>query len=237
MIGVATTGTTLALAFETSSAWGSVVLGRGGQIIGTRTFSAPKRHAVEFVSSIDALCRACAVEPGAVDCIYVSAGPGSFTGLRIGVTAARIIAFATGARVVGVPSLKVIAQNAADASTPPDHLAVMLDAKRKRVYAETFARRAGEYLSVSEPAEVDPAEFLARQDRSCAVLGEGVAYHRVSVEASRLLVLPEALCRPRAEIVYRLGAKRARQGRFDDPRKLIPIYIRPPEAEERWEER
>ena len=48
---------------------------------------------------------------------------------------------------------------------------------------------------------------------------------------------PVRLCRPRAEIVYRLGAKRARQGRFDDPRKLIPIYIRPPEAEERWEER
>ncbi len=237
MSGTATSPTGFALAFETSSAWGSVVLGRGGEIVGTRTFSAPRRHAVEFVSVIDALCRAGTVEPAAVEYVYVSAGPGSFTGLRIGITAARTIALATGARLVAVPSLEVVAQNAGNAPAPPEHVAVILDAKRRRVYAATFAHRGGMYLPMTEPAEVDPAEFLAKQDPSCAVLGEGVQYHKAAVEASRLSVLPDQLYRPRAETVYRLGTERAGQGRFHDPRELTPIYVRLPEAEEKWRQR
>jgi tRNA threonylcarbamoyladenosine biosynthesis protein TsaB len=226
-----------ALAFETSSAWGCVALGRGTGILGIRTFSAPRRHANEFLSAIDELCTEHAVAPNAVRFVYVSAGPGSFTGLRIGITAARAIALATGAKVVAVPSLEVVAQNAADAPTPPEQLAVILDAKRKRVYAATFTRREEAYVPVTEPAEVDPAEFLAAQEPSCAVFGEGVAYHREAVEASGLPILPEEFHRPRAKTVYRLGTERARQGRFDDPRQLIPIYIRPPEAEEKWQQR
>lgn len=237
MSGTATSPTGFALAFETSSVWGSVVLGRGGEIVGTRTFSAPRRHAVEFISIIDVLCRAGSVEPAAVEHVYVSAGPGSFTGLRIGITAARTIALATGARVVAVPSLEVVAQNAAQAPVPPEHVAVILDAKRRRVYAATFAHLGEKYVPVTEPAEVDPAEFLAKQDPSCAVLGEGVQYHQAAVDASRLTVLPDPLYRPRAETVYRLAIERAAQGRFDDPRALTPIYIRLPEAQEKWEQR
>ncbi|MFQ5589834.1 MAG: tRNA (adenosine(37)-N6)-threonylcarbamoyltransferase complex dimerization subunit type 1 TsaB [Phycisphaerae bacterium] len=229
-----TTGSGFALAFETSSAWGSIALGQGQAVLATRAFSAPRRHAVEFLPTIQALCQDCSVQPSAIEHVYVSAGPGSFTGLRIGITAARTVAFASGARTVGVPSLEVIAQNAADAPDPPNRVVVILDAKRKRVYAAAFVRRGGEYVPTTEPAEVVPAEFLAQQDASSAVLGEGVAYHRAAVEGPSLSVLPETLNRPRAETVYRLGAARARLGRFDDPIHLVPIYIRPPEAEEKW---
>jgi tRNA threonylcarbamoyladenosine biosynthesis protein TsaB len=240
-----------ALAFETSCAVGSVALGRGAEVLEMRKFGAPRAHAVEFLPTIDAMCRRHKVRPGQVGRVYVSSGPGSFTGLRIGVTAARMFALAHGTKLVAVPTLEATAQNAAQHPTPTEEVAVVLDAKRRRVYAAAFRREdiplrsksdvgAEEglprlrYVATCEPAEVDPAEFLATRSRECAVLGEGVLYHRDAVDASELEVLPESLYRPRAETVFLLGYERAERGEFIAPRDLTPVYIRPPEAEEVW---
>lgn len=106
--------TTHALAIETSAALGGVCLGVGGVVIATRTFSAPRRHATELVPAIRDLCATRGVAPGDIQEVYVSAGPGSFTGLRIGISVARMIALASGARLVAAPTLEVIAQNALD---------------------------------------------------------------------------------------------------------------------------
>ncbi len=235
-----------ALAFETSSAVGSVALGRGAEVLESRTLSRPRAHAPSaarpvslvatlFLPTIKALCEAHQVEPTHIERVYVSVGPGSFTGLRMGVTAARMIALGVGARVVGVPTLEVIAQNALDADPPPSSVAVALDAKRNRIYTAAFIRQGRAYVATSDSIEADPFEFLAAQPDDCAVLGEGVLYHRAAIEASNRHILPESLYRPRVETAYRLGFDRAERGQFSDPRTLIPTYIRPPEAEEVWE--
>ncbi len=228
------------LAFETSSALGSVALGRGGDVLGARKLSGPRKHAVEFLPAIAALCDTHDIEPTSVRRVFVSSGPGSFTGLRIGITTARMIGLATGARIVAVPTLEIIAQNALDASDSPDRVVVMLDAKRRRVYTAAFSRRGGSYVATTDPVEADPAEFLAGQTTeggSHAVLGEGVLYHRAAIEESGWPVLPEALYAPRAETVYQLGAVRAGEGKFEDRSALIPTYVRLPEAQEKWEQR
>lgn len=90
------------------------------------------------------------------------------------------------------------------------------------------------YTPIDSPREADPAAYLATLPRDCAVLGEGVPYHQAAVTASGLPVLPRDLFPPRVETVYRLGAERAAEGLFVPPRDLIPVYIRPPEAEEVW---
>lgn len=216
------------LAFETSSAVGSVALGRGAEVLETRSFSGPRMHASDFLPTLAVLCSAHGVTPDAVEHIYVSAGPGSFTGLRIGITAARTMALARGARIVAVPTLEVIARNALEAPELPDRVAVILDAKRGRVYAAAFARSARTLTPTCSPAETEPGPFLARQQRPCVVVGEGIARHRRVVEAAGLPVLPESLWPPRADTVYRLGHARAARGQFDDPRTLIPIYLRLP---------
>lgn len=229
-----------ALAFETSSAMGAVALGLGDQVLEVGHFSGPRRHASEFLPTIAALCEAHGVSASCIGHVYVSSGPGSFTGLRIGATAARMIALAVGAKIVCVPTLDVIAQNALDANEPPDHVAVMLDAKRGRVYAAGFVREAGQYVALKRPVEADPAEFLAAmiaKSASCAVMGEGVQYHRPAVESSGVAILPADLYPPRAETVFRLGRRAARERRFADRRTVIPVYVRPPEAEEKWQAR
>lgn len=231
------TGSSYCLALETSSALGGVALGRGRDLIEARSFTEVRRHARDLISIVDALCRDHSVEPAMIRAVYLSRGPGSFTGLRIAATAARMISLACAAKLVAVPTLEVIAQNGAAAATPPDQLAVILDAKRQRVYAAPFVRRGGCYQATDEAVEVDPGEFLSRQDRSCAIMGEGVRYHRAAVERSGLTVLPETLFAPRVEQVFRLGVLRARQGLFEDRRSLVPLYVRPPEAVEKWAER
>ena len=226
------------LAFETSGALGTVALGCGDDVVEARALSGPRRHGVEFLPTVAALCKAYAVEPTALRRIFVSSGPGSFTGLRIGITAARMISLATGASIVAVPTLEIIAQNAGAASNIPDRVVVMLDAKRGRVYAAAFDRQDDLYIATGDPVEADPCQFLATQAAAygglLGVLGEGVLYHRAAVDASGLTTLPEELYPPRVETVYRLGLARAKEDRFDERRTLIPTYIRPPEAEEKW---
>ena len=228
---------TIGLAFETSCAIGSIALGAGARLIEARTFSRPRQHAKEFLPTIHDMCSAHGVAPSDVKRVYVSSGPGSFTGLRIGVTAARMLALAVSTEVVAVPTLQVIALNALGHTPRANRVAVILDAKRGRVYAAAFIRRADVYEAVSEPAEVDPRVFLDQQGRETYVLGEGIAYHQEAVEQSGLTVLPEELNRPRAEIVLAIGHALAEKGRHCDPRDFVPTYIRPPEAQEKWDQR
>ena len=275
-----------ALAIETSGASGSVAIGRGRNLLGAQRFTRPRAHAAEFLPSIETLCREHGIKPAEIAWVFVSAGPGSFTGLRIGITAARTLALAVGARIVALPTLEVIAQNALDLAEPPPRVAVMLDAKRARVYTATFSlvaqhdRNNGSrvacpspassgagmcpephggaalghatrridrvdapgsdttefkrYVAVDEPREADPATYLAAQGPDCAVMGEGVLYHRAAVSGSGLRVLLEELFPPKVETVYRLGVERAAKGMVVPARDLIPVYIRPPEAEEVW---
>ena len=152
-------------------------------------------------------------------------------------TVARMMGFAAASRVVAVPTLEIIAQNALAAQPRPDRVAVILDAQRSRVYTARFVRRDDRFVIQRGPLEADPIEFLAQctvADVQCAVLGEGVAYHREAVLQSGLEILPEGLYAPRPEVVYQLGYARSGRGEFDDWRTLTPTYIRPPEAEEKW---
>lgn len=225
------------LAFETSGDLGSVALGRGDRILATRLLSGPRRHAVEFLPTVAALCGAHSVEPNAVRNIYLSIGPGSFTGLRIGMTVARLLAFSHGARIAAVPTLEAIAQNAAALEKPPQRLVVMLDAKRKHVYAATFELHDGVYGALCDPAEVDPLSCRESNDRATAYMGKGATLHREALRAAGEWILPETLSAPSVETVYRIGLQRARRGLFVESRKLVPLYVRLPEAEEKWQKR
>ena len=227
----------LGLAIETSGTYGSVALGRGDTVCGIHEFATPRAHAVDFLPAIAGLCREQGIKPSDFAYVFLSIGPGSFTGLRIGVTAARMMAFSTQARIIGVPTLEVIAQNANLLPKPPESVAVILDAKRQRVYAAFFQRISGVFQSDSGAEELEPAAFLAALPEGCAVLGTGVTVHRETVQRYGLKILPEGFYRARAETVYALGRRMAPTAENLDPRMLVPDYVRRPEAEERWEQR
>ena len=129
----------LVLALETSSRLGSVALWRDGRTLAERTVRQALRHGARLFTALEAVHAEAALEPRQVDLVAVSQGPGSYTGLRIGITAARTAARVLGKPLLGVPSLDVIAANApADAA----HVAAVLDAKRGELYAALYARGA-----------------------------------------------------------------------------------------------
>lgn len=237
---------TLLLAIETSSRQGSVVLHDGSAVLGGRSFAHGLQNAALLLPLIDELCRELGCGPNDISDVAVSVGPGSFTGLRIGVTLAKTLAFATGARLLAVPSLPVIAMNAPDDAR---YVMSVLDARRGQVFAAVYACRKlhenGNHAKVLDEligAQLTPLpDLLAKAPRPLLILGEGVRYHMehldaaISDPASEVCIAPEPLWYPDAATVAHLAQQLKRQNAFADPYTLTPLYLRKPEAQERME--
>jgi tRNA threonylcarbamoyladenosine biosynthesis protein TsaB len=225
------------VAIETSGRVGSVAVVRDGAILAGEQFPHGLAHAAQIVPIIDRLTRARGWRPRDVEELYVSVGPGSFTGLRIGVTLAKTMALATGVRLVAVPSLRVLVENA-----PPDarHVVIVLDAKREQIFTARFERDASSNgWTEREPAHLDSlAAMLKRVPRPAHLIGEGLPYHEkfLPKDDPAVIVAPADLWRARAAAVAKIGVEMAARGQFADPFTLTPIYIRRPEAEEKWSE-
>jgi tRNA threonylcarbamoyladenosine biosynthesis protein TsaB len=241
-----------ALAIETSGRIGSIALVDEGMVRAEETFPHGLQHAAHIIPIIDRLCRAQGWSPRDVRELYVSAGPGSFTGLRIGITLSKTLAFATGAKIVAVPTHRVLAENA-----PPEarNLVIVLDAKRDQIFTARFEREtSSDQWHEAEPAHLDTlTAMLSRAARPVHLLGEGIPYHEKFIPREDAARLPSALrlrleesspkssvlvtdpqsWRARAAAVAKLGTELARRGEFVDPYRLTPIYIRRPEAEEK----
>ena len=138
----------LIVALETSSRVGSVALARGPSLLAEATFSSPMQHSAEVLPAIDRLLNGFNCTPHNVTQVHVAIGPGSFTGLRIAVTIAKILHLASATAIVTVDSLDVMAANMGDEpSGPPlqnfqetrlNRLAAVLDAKRGEFYAAVY---------------------------------------------------------------------------------------------------
>ncbi len=224
------------IAIETSSASGSVALALGPRLLAERSFSTQTQHARELIPTLAKLYAELGWPIGQKNECYLSIGPGSFTGLRVGVTFARHLALATGAKLCAVQTLDVIAANALEMNSPPTRLAVILDAKRGQVFGATFALTDEGYCRDGQPRLIEPVELL-KTGESLSVIGEGIDYHRAAVEGSGATIVDRALWTPRAANVHRLGWALSRAGRFTPPHELTPLYIRRPEAEELWQRR
>jgi tRNA threonylcarbamoyladenosine biosynthesis protein TsaB len=232
------------LAIETSSQQGSVALWQAGRALGERTIAQGHKHgALLFVELREVFAEA-GLQPGDVDLIAVSQGPGSFTGIRIGLTAARTAAYVLRKPLLGVPSLDVLAENApAEAAS----VAVLLDAKRGEVYAGLFARRRRPMtnggmtndesmpnLELVSPYQVIRPEALVLPS-SCTVIGDAIERFRDVLTREGVTLAGEETWRPRASVVARLAALRYERGERQDLHALAPIYLRRPEAEDVWE--
>jgi tRNA threonylcarbamoyladenosine biosynthesis protein TsaB len=221
------------LAIETSGREGSVALGLRRETVATASFRSDRGHGAELVPTIAALFESAGWPAVSLDACFVSVGPGSFTGLRIGITLARTLAWSVGVRLVSVPTMEVIASNALELLDAPEHIAVVLDAKRGNVYGGLLRRVDGAYACIESPHETDVASWLRDAPRPLAAAGDGVTVHRQTLERVGATILPVALWTPRADAVLRLGWRLADAGRFVEATTLVPVYIRLPSAVEK----
>lgn len=204
-------------------------LGRGDELLDAADLSPQRRHAVELLPAIDAMCRRHRLTPRDIGQVYVSVGPGSFTGLRIAVTTAKMLAMAAGCRIVAVPTLDVVVQ-----SVPADrpHVAVMLNAKRGQCFTGLYDRHGQQWRLMDGPRLMTPQQVVEQAARPLTVVADHPQAYDWPADIERL---DPALARPRCQTVRRIGRTLAAQNAFTDPLALTPLYVRLPEAEEIWQ--
>lgn len=219
-----------AIVIETSSRAGQVALADEGQIVRAVELPPGRNQAALVVAEIDRLCRKTDWAPAKVPAVYVSVGPGAFTGTRIAVTYAKTFAFATGAKVVAVPTPAVIVANLPTEATDA---AVVVDARRGMTWAEQFRHDDGRWRSLKTFGLMAPADLVAALPRPVWLIGEGVAYHHEALGSAGVHLLAPTDARPRVEVVAELGFAMAQRGETVDAASLVPRYVRRPEAEEK----
>ena len=231
----------LILAIETSGRMGSVAIATGSQMLAEAAFSGPMRHSAEVFPAIYRLLNRLGRMPKDVEHVYISIGPGSFTGLRIAVSIAKTMHLANAVKVVAVDTLDVIAANI-DGSIERgkngiEKMAVVLDAKRNQFYIAVYQSTSdGKWEKFFPDSLMTSSQFIekfAAKDKTVWLLGEGLVYYKDKFEAEGIRFLDESYWNPRAEKVHMLGWEMASVGKFADPLVLQPKYLRRPEAEEK----
>ncbi len=168
----------VSIAIETSCGAGGAAVGRGDAILAEIAFDASHRHATHLVSRLKELVERAGLRPADLTELYVSAGPGSFTGLRIGITVARTLAQAVGGQLaehcVAVPTAAAVAHGCRELDWR--NLAVLFDAGDGSVYATTFSRRDGEIVQENPPAVMPFGDFLEAAPRPISLIGEWVRH-------------------------------------------------------------
>ena len=235
----------LILAVETSGRMGSLAVGIGDEILAEASFSGPMRHSAELFPGIQSLLSQIGKNAEQIEHIYFTAGPGSFTGLRIAVTMAKMMAFANGVKIVAVDTMDVIAENASryisEKSVEISRIAPILDAKRKQFYFAVFEWSYNKFVKISNDGLIMATDFVeqfgSNQEKPLWLLGEGLVYYKDKFHSDGLRILSEDYWSAQAGCVYSLGRKMAKAGKFTDPVGLVPFYIRRPEAVENREKR
>jgi tRNA threonylcarbamoyladenosine biosynthesis protein TsaB len=228
------------LSVETSGRKGSVALGQEQRIIAEIAFSGMMRHSAELFASIQSLLNQAEKTPQDIRHLYLTVGPGSFTGLRIGITMAKMMSFANDIDIVPVSTMDVIAGNASQYIADTNHrikrIGTILDAKRKQFYVSIFDRIADGWEKVVPDCLMTSAEFAQKFGESNEppwLLGEGLVYYEDQFRADGFNIINEEYWYPRAANLFFIGRKLAQQGKFVNAAALKPLYLREPDAVEK----
>ena len=238
------------LAIETSSRIGSVAIANGEKILKETIFSGPMRHSFEIFPAIDSLLDDFKQKPNRIEQIYISVGPGSFTGLRIAVTIAKAMYLANAAKIVAVNTLDVIAANVINFTKEKavlassnelqnksrEKIATVLDAKRGQFFIAVYKHDMsdGTWKKLLPDSLMSASQFLAQfsfKAEPIWLLGDGLLYYKDKFKADGVRFFEEKYWSPQAKKVHLLGWKMASTGQFADPLTLTPHYLRRPQAE------
>ncbi len=194
------------------------------------TLPSDQRSAQSLLPMLSKTLSASAWQPSDVDLICVTTGPGSFTGLRIGVTAAKMLAYTTGADLVGVHTLTTLA---AGAPAGEGRLWAVLDAQRQELFATCFAGAIDpKSIEVPETSITPIADWLKQLRPGDRVVGPPVEKLAERLPAG-VIATEQKYCTPSAAVVGRLGWAAQVRGKTMKPMQLTPHYFRRSAAEEK----
>jgi tRNA threonylcarbamoyladenosine biosynthesis protein TsaB len=201
---------------------------RDGVVLAEGVYREARSHTASLPMLVERVLREAGLTLEEVQGLAVSIGPGSFTGLRVGLALAKGIAFAGGLPLVGVSTLEALAWGVeAESGTT---ICAALDARKREVYAALFAPEATGPRRLTPDLALAPEALAARLPRPCTLVGDAGEVYAAQLGA-RARLLPFATHHPRGGTIARLGGARLAAGATDDAGTLEPVYVRAPDAE------
>jgi tRNA threonylcarbamoyladenosine biosynthesis protein TsaB len=223
------------LGIETSGLIGNIAVCDGNKVVTRKSYGKNFSHGKEIISSLESLFNEIKWDASDIDLIAVSTGPGSYTGLRVGVTCAKTLAYGLGKPVIDVPTLDVLVKNVKDINAKT--ICPVLDAKRKSVYACIYERHSNENRKTTDFLIISPDRLIDILPESTLIFGDGIAsYREIFKQKDFKIVEDEKLGIADAADVVRIGLERYEQGIRCEINALAPLYLRKSEAEERLKE-
>ena len=215
------------IAIETATLVGSIAIIDDERVISELTLNVKATHSEKLMAAMNHLLSESGLTINDMDGIAVSIGPGSFTGLRIGLSTAKGLSYGSGKPLIGISTLDALASN-----LPFSRYLVcpILDARKGEVYTAIYRKNE----KVTDDMAVKPASLIEMIKEDTVFLGDGVsAYRNLLKEQLRDLYheAPLPLQLPKASNVAMLALDRLRSNDVDDPFALVPRYIRKSEAE------
>ncbi|MCY2968942.1 MAG: tRNA (adenosine(37)-N6)-threonylcarbamoyltransferase complex dimerization subunit type 1 TsaB [Planctomycetota bacterium] len=222
----------LTLAIETSGFQGSVALLDDDECLEERPLELGRQHGQTLLPEIHTLFQSHSWSPRDCGLVAVSVGPGSYTGLRVGVVCAKTLAWGTKCRLVGVETLLAIA---AQIPSWESEVLVISDAQRESVYVGRYARDINSGMRQVAPISVmSLSEFAGQLAPTDLVCGPGLP-KLTAVTAATFRTLSPEFQLPRAAVVGQLARRELAAGHEDSPMTLTPLYLRQSSAETQWD--
>lgn len=226
------------LAVETSAVSASCALLEDAHLTGEYYVNTRKMHSQTLMPMVEHLLQCCDTSPEEIGLFAVAAGPGSFTGVRIGIAAVKGMALVHETPCAGVDTLEAIAQNGTLFS---GIVCAAMDARRGQVYNALFDNSAGRMERLCEDRAISADELsreLQKYKKNVLLVGDGaqICYNIVKDAIDRDGSVSAVLASPdrrlqRASSVGLLGYRQFLDGRSETAEKLLPVYLRLPQAE------
>ncbi|MFQ5897688.1 MAG: tRNA (adenosine(37)-N6)-threonylcarbamoyltransferase complex dimerization subunit type 1 TsaB [Candidatus Methylomirabilia bacterium] len=219
------------LAVETSTPAGGAALLEGDRLVGEYMVNIRATHSERLLAAVDQLLHDARWTPGDLNGLAVAVGPGSFTGLRIGISTVKGLALALGIPVAAVPTLEALAWGLPFAREP---VCPILDAKKGEVYAALFHWEADRLVRDWEDSALAPEVLCRRLAGPVIFVGDGVFAYGALLQAElgpRAAFAPPCRRLPSPASVGQVGQARLLAGERTEPRALTPRYLRLSEAE------
>ncbi len=231
------------LAIDTATDSVSVAFGDGKRVLAHSEAISDRRHAEALAPMIEFVRQQAGISFREIDVVAVDIGPGSFTGMRVGIASAKAIAQTLDVPLIGIISLDILAQ----ALGPIDDVVVsVIDARRGEMYWSMYRQQQGATMQVHAPRVGPLADLIVDvvdRGQETHFVGDGAVRYRSEIEESLVNALPgcgfadERLSRPTAAAMMVLAQQRAVNEQWQAAREVAPMYMRQPDAEINWQTR
>ena len=216
------------LAIDTSTDTASLALVQDNTVQAELTWRSKQNHTTQLLPNLNQLFKLTGTDAKSLTAIIIAQGPGSFNGLRVGVSAAKGLAFSLGIPIIGVNSLEVAAYQYADTGLP---VCAIFNAGRSEVATATYQKKYGKWQPLVK-ADIVTVEYLCRQTTKktlfCGEFLPAVATQITELLKTKAVIPPQIPDFKRASFLLELGKQRLDKGDVDDAVTLQPIYLRRP---------